>query len=189
MIYKDVEYSITVTDEPDIWQWRFQIGGMTTTGKPEPGCSIWPRGAFNCELTPLSGCRARLNTVAIGSLIAKLRAARGLPDERALARADQARVATAVRSALRLRRPRGRLRRWYCNEPSPPFELWACSTGHDRQSAFRARQQQRLQSKLQAASRRVASDDLAANVRWPSERPGLIFSARSNPGASESSGI
>lgn len=33
MIYKDVEYSITATGEPDIWQWRFQIGGMTTTGK------------------------------------------------------------------------------------------------------------------------------------------------------------
>ena len=33
MIYKDVEYSIKATGEPDIWQWRFQIGGMTTTGK------------------------------------------------------------------------------------------------------------------------------------------------------------
>lgn len=33
VIYKDVEYSIKATGEPDIWQWRFQIGGMTTTGK------------------------------------------------------------------------------------------------------------------------------------------------------------
>ncbi len=37
VIYKGVEYSITATGEPDIWQWRFQIGGTTTTGKPEPG--------------------------------------------------------------------------------------------------------------------------------------------------------
>jgi hypothetical protein len=31
--YKGVEYSLTATGEPDIWQWRFQIGGMTTTGR------------------------------------------------------------------------------------------------------------------------------------------------------------
>jgi hypothetical protein len=46
-----------------------------------------------------------------------------------------------------------------------------------------------LQSQLPAASRRVASDDLAANARWPSERSGLISSARSNPGTGESSGF
>jgi hypothetical protein len=33
VIYKGIEYSVTATSEPDIWQWRFQIGGMTTTGK------------------------------------------------------------------------------------------------------------------------------------------------------------
>lgn len=33
MIYKGVEYSVTATSEPDIWQWRFQIGGLTTTGR------------------------------------------------------------------------------------------------------------------------------------------------------------
>ena len=33
MIYKGVEYSVTATGEPDIWQWRFQIGDLTTTGR------------------------------------------------------------------------------------------------------------------------------------------------------------
>ena len=33
MIYRGVEYSVTATSEPDIWQWRFQIGESTTTGK------------------------------------------------------------------------------------------------------------------------------------------------------------
>ena len=33
MIYKGIEYTVTATSEPDIWQWRFQIGDMTTTGK------------------------------------------------------------------------------------------------------------------------------------------------------------
>ena len=33
MIYKGIEYSVTATSESDVWQWRFQIGGMTTTGK------------------------------------------------------------------------------------------------------------------------------------------------------------
>ena len=33
MIYKGIEYSVTATSEPDIWQWRFQIGDMTTTGR------------------------------------------------------------------------------------------------------------------------------------------------------------
>jgi hypothetical protein len=28
-----VEYSVTATSEPDIWQWRFQIGERTTIGK------------------------------------------------------------------------------------------------------------------------------------------------------------
>lgn len=33
MIYKGIEYSVTATSEPDIWQWRFQIGDLTTTGR------------------------------------------------------------------------------------------------------------------------------------------------------------
>jgi hypothetical protein len=33
VIYKGVEYSVTATSEPDIWQWRFQIGDTTTTGR------------------------------------------------------------------------------------------------------------------------------------------------------------
>jgi len=33
VIYKGIEYSVTATSEPDIWQWRFQIGDVTTTGR------------------------------------------------------------------------------------------------------------------------------------------------------------
>jgi hypothetical protein len=33
VIYRGVEYSITATCEPDVWQWRFQIGNTTTIGK------------------------------------------------------------------------------------------------------------------------------------------------------------
>ncbi|WP_249135277.1 hypothetical protein [Bradyrhizobium sp. AUGA SZCCT0222] len=33
VIYKGVEYSVTATSEPDVWQWRFQIGGQTVAGK------------------------------------------------------------------------------------------------------------------------------------------------------------
>ncbi len=33
MIYKGVEYNVTATSEPDVWQWRFQIGDATTTGR------------------------------------------------------------------------------------------------------------------------------------------------------------
>ena len=33
MIYKGVEYSVTATSEPDVWQWRFQIGERPTIGK------------------------------------------------------------------------------------------------------------------------------------------------------------
>lgn len=33
VIYRGVEYSVAATSEPDIWQWQFQIGGMTTTGR------------------------------------------------------------------------------------------------------------------------------------------------------------
>ena len=33
MIYRGVEYSVTATSEPDVWQWRFQIGETATIGK------------------------------------------------------------------------------------------------------------------------------------------------------------
>jgi hypothetical protein len=33
VIYRGVKYSVAATSEPDIWQWQFQIGGMTTTGR------------------------------------------------------------------------------------------------------------------------------------------------------------
>jgi len=33
VIYRGIDYSVTATSEADIWQWRFQIGDMTTTGR------------------------------------------------------------------------------------------------------------------------------------------------------------
>ena len=33
MIYKGVKYSVTATSEPDVWQWRFQIGERIAAGK------------------------------------------------------------------------------------------------------------------------------------------------------------
>ena len=33
VIYKGVEYSVTATSEPDVWQWRFQIGERFAAGK------------------------------------------------------------------------------------------------------------------------------------------------------------
>lgn len=33
MIYRGVEFSVAETSEPDIWQWRFQIGESITNGK------------------------------------------------------------------------------------------------------------------------------------------------------------
>ena len=33
MIYRGVEYSVTATNEPDVWQWRFQIGERFAAGK------------------------------------------------------------------------------------------------------------------------------------------------------------
>ena len=35
MIYKGVEYSIVPTAEPDLWEWRFQIGDRIRTGKTQ----------------------------------------------------------------------------------------------------------------------------------------------------------
>ena len=33
MTYKGIEYSVAATVEPDVWQWRFQIGESVKTGK------------------------------------------------------------------------------------------------------------------------------------------------------------
>jgi len=35
MIHKGIEYYLTATSEPDIWQWRFQIGNSIKTGKTQ----------------------------------------------------------------------------------------------------------------------------------------------------------
>ena len=33
VIYRGVEYSVAATGEPDVWQWRFQIGERCAAGK------------------------------------------------------------------------------------------------------------------------------------------------------------
>lgn len=35
MIYKGVEYSVVATAEPDIWEWRFQIGDKVKSGRTQ----------------------------------------------------------------------------------------------------------------------------------------------------------
>lgn len=35
MIYKGVEYTVVATAEPDIWEWRFQIGEIVKTGRTQ----------------------------------------------------------------------------------------------------------------------------------------------------------
>ena len=35
MIYKGVEYTVVATAEPDIWEWRFQIGDNVKTGRTQ----------------------------------------------------------------------------------------------------------------------------------------------------------
>lgn len=35
MIYKGVEYNVVATAEPDIWEWRFEIGDKIKTGKTQ----------------------------------------------------------------------------------------------------------------------------------------------------------
>jgi hypothetical protein len=35
VIYKGVEYTVMPTAEPDIWEWRFQIGETVKTGKTQ----------------------------------------------------------------------------------------------------------------------------------------------------------
>jgi len=33
VIHKGIQYSVAATVEPDVWQWRFQIGDSVRTGK------------------------------------------------------------------------------------------------------------------------------------------------------------
>jgi hypothetical protein len=35
VIYKGVEYTVVATAEPDIWEWRFQIGETVKTGRTQ----------------------------------------------------------------------------------------------------------------------------------------------------------
>ena len=35
MIYKGVEYTVVATAEPDIWEWRFQLGETVKTGRTQ----------------------------------------------------------------------------------------------------------------------------------------------------------
>jgi len=35
VIYKGVEYTVVATSEPDIWEWRFQIGDKVKTGRTQ----------------------------------------------------------------------------------------------------------------------------------------------------------
>jgi hypothetical protein len=35
VFYKGVEYTVVATAEPDIWEWRFQVGDTVKTGKTQ----------------------------------------------------------------------------------------------------------------------------------------------------------
>jgi hypothetical protein len=35
VIYKGVEYTVVQTAEPDVWEWRFQVGDTIKTGKTQ----------------------------------------------------------------------------------------------------------------------------------------------------------
>jgi hypothetical protein len=35
VIYKGVEYTVKATAEPDVWEWRFQIGNAIKTGRTQ----------------------------------------------------------------------------------------------------------------------------------------------------------
>ena len=32
MIHRDIQYTVTATAEPDVWRWRFEIGGAVRSG-------------------------------------------------------------------------------------------------------------------------------------------------------------
>ena len=35
MIYKGIEFTVVATAEPDIWEWRYQIGDKIKTGRTQ----------------------------------------------------------------------------------------------------------------------------------------------------------
>jgi hypothetical protein len=35
VVHKGIQYTISATDEPDIWRWRFQIGDAVRSGRTE----------------------------------------------------------------------------------------------------------------------------------------------------------
>lgn len=35
VIHKGVEYTVTATADPEVWEWRFQIGETVKTGKTQ----------------------------------------------------------------------------------------------------------------------------------------------------------
>lgn len=35
MIYRGIEYTVMATAEPDVWEWRFQIGDKFKTGRTQ----------------------------------------------------------------------------------------------------------------------------------------------------------
>jgi hypothetical protein len=35
VIYKGIEFTVVATAEPDIWEWRYQIGDKTKTGRTQ----------------------------------------------------------------------------------------------------------------------------------------------------------
>jgi hypothetical protein len=35
VIYKGVEYTVMATAEPDIWEWRYQLGDTVKTGRTQ----------------------------------------------------------------------------------------------------------------------------------------------------------
>jgi hypothetical protein len=35
VIYKGVEYTVVATAEPDVWEWRFQLGETVKTGRTQ----------------------------------------------------------------------------------------------------------------------------------------------------------
>jgi hypothetical protein len=72
VIYKGVEYTVVPTAEPDVWEWRFQLGGRIKTGRTQT------------RLAPLAARRVH------SKIDAALRAAKS-DDQISLTRADVAR--------------------------------------------------------------------------------------------------
>src|ERR1700751_6005644 len=59
VIYKGVEYTVVATAEPDIWEWRFQIGGKVKTGKTQTRGAAWPPRRVQSKIAaPLRAARS-----------------------------------------------------------------------------------------------------------------------------------